>query len=596
MALLKEAYFSQSNNFKLRLEYTYTQSQEDNDTTIVETLKMVSLNGYSGGGSANSVTGYIGGTTSSDIVGRASSIGKNATITLGSRTYKITHNNDGSFPNTNYFARIDCAWNGVGRAEVSGTLTSSNISKINRASTWDKSLISIANIEDSFELQLTKYVSDYYNVVEVRNNNNTILVKTINDVVNGSSVTFTTNELNTIYTMDNNGNQLPLRFFLDLKTYTSSAKTTQIGATQRLTCEAYIVNGEPTATYTIVEQDSKVVSFLGSDTSDKIIQNASDLLFTITPSAKNGASISNVKVNDTNATKSGNNYIFSVTNITTGTFNIVVTDSRGLSTPYQVTKSVLEYIATKINSNWTIPRESQTSSNLVLTATIDCYSSTINGVQNTPIVQYSVDNSNWATIPSSSYTFANNKVTISNLHLNNLINYQTSGVFYLKVSDLVSEANDNKDVAVGIYTFAKSDRKVRINGTLEIADRNGQNRKNIMTYIDNKNNYSTTSEQVIGIYNNKPLYRRVITGTKVSGTNLQISASWVSDIDTLVRFDGTLRSLSNYDYPLQRYENSSMYVNLNMNRVEKYISVNSSTGNYSNGSVVITIEYTKTTD
>lgn len=122
---LKESTFSGSggSHFKARLEYSYTQDQVNNKTTITYILKMVSQDGWSGSGAANSITGYIGGTSSSDKVGNASKIGVNSTITIGSRSYTITHNADGTFPSQSYSARIDCGWNGVNRADISGTLS-----------------------------------------------------------------------------------------------------------------------------------------------------------------------------------------------------------------------------------------------------------------------------------------------------------------------------------------------------------------------------------------------------------------------------------------------------------------------------------------
>ena len=242
-----------------------------------------------------------------------------------------------------------------------------------------------------------------------------------------------------------------------------------------------IVNANPTATYTVAEQDAKVIELLGSSSTTKIISNASDLLFTITPTALKYATISSVYVNGSQATKSGNNYLITLNNVSTNTFSIVVNDSRTNTTTYTLTKTLLSYVAVNIHSDWSIVRTSQTSSDLKLNAIIDCYSSTIDGNTNTPIVQYSIDNTNWITI--SSYTFNDNKITITNYVMNNLISYQDAGTFYLKVSDLLTTHQDNKQVSVGIYTFAKSDRKVRINGTLEIADANGQNRKEIRDLI-----------------------------------------------------------------------------------------------------------------
>ena len=348
-------------------------------------------------------------------------------------------------------------------------------------STWKQSLLSISNIESAFTLPINKYVSSYYNVVEVRNSNNTILVKTINNAVDGTSITFTSSELNTIYTMDNNRNQLPLVFYMDLKTFTNSSKTTQIGTTQRLKCEAYIVDGEPTATYTIVEQDAKVISLLGSG-STKIIKNASDLLFTITPTALNGAIISNVKINDVNATLNGSDYVLNITDLTTGTFNIVITDSRKLTKTYTATKTLLDYIACQINT-WSIERETQVSSNLKLNANVSVYNDTIDGNTNTIVVKYSIDNENWTTIPSSSYSITDNVLTISNLNLSNIVPYTSTTTFYLDISDLLSETKENYQIAKGIETWSAGENDIQVNGELYIADEEGQNEHPVREYI-----------------------------------------------------------------------------------------------------------------
>lgn len=455
-------------------------------------------------------------------------------------------------------------------------------------SMWNSSLLSIPNITQSFQLPITKYVSEYYDVVEIRNQNNQTLIKTINNATNNTSVTFSSSELNTLYTMDNNRNQQNIRFYMDLKTYTNSSKTTQIGTTQRLTCDGYLVNSEPTATYTVVEQDANVISLLGSSTSTKIIKESSDLLFTITPTTKNGALVSSVKVNGANATLSGNNYILNATNITTNTFNIVVTDTRNYSTTYTITKTLLDYMAIKINS-WTSPRASQTSSNLVLTADITCYSSTIDGNTNTPTVQYSTDNSTWTTISSSSYTFTNNKITISNLTLSNLIPYQQAGKIYLKITDLLTSANDNNDVAVGIYTWAIGDRKARLNGTLEIADSSGNNRINITQ------KYKANNEMLIGYWidgnNTKKVYRTVITGTSTSN-GVKTYSTGITGLSTLVKFYGVYANM----YPIPYATDTAgftieMYMNNNGSVSIKYGSAITS-----GIPIRIVIEYTKTNE
>ena len=341
-------------------------------------------------------------------------------------------------------------------------------------STWNTSLLSLANVQTAFTLPINKYVSEYYNVVKVTNGNATQVIRTINNANNGDSITFTSSELANLYVIDNNANQLPLVFYMDLYTYTDSNINHQIGTTQRLKCEAYIVNGEPTLDATLVEQDAKVIQLLGSATSNKIIQNASDLLFTITPTATKGATIKNAKVNDIYATKSGDNYVLNLTDITTGMLVVTATDSRNLQGTMIIHKTMLEYIACKINT-WSIERATQVSSDLVLNANVSVYNGTIDGNTNTIVVKYSIDNENWTTIPSSSYTITDNVLTISNLTLSNIIPYTSTTTFYLDISDLLSETKENYQIAKGIETYSWGENDLQVNGAIYVADEEGNN-------------------------------------------------------------------------------------------------------------------------
>lgn len=382
-------------------------------------------------------------------------------------------------------------------------------------STWASSLLSIPNVEGSFTLPINKYVSDYYDEVKVTNIQSTYTVRTITNAYNGQSITFTSSQLNDIYILDNNRNQLPLIFYLDLRTYTNSSKTTQIGQTQRLKCEAYLTNSNPSISATLEEQDENVISFLGGSSANKIIKNASDLLFTITAITYKSATIKNVKITydgiekyATYDSQSGK-YLLNLTdisNVSTGLFNIVATDSRNLqSTGLVIAPTVLDYIALKINSGWTIERITPISSDFKLNAVIDCWSSTIDNTQNTPTVQYSIDNENWTTISSSSYTFADNKITITNLTIENLMSYQDYGKFYLKVTDLLGSSQDNKDISRGIPTFSYGNTDLQVNGDLIVADEDGNNPvyfNNINSGLTNilcndKTNIQTTAEQTL---------------------------------------------------------------------------------------------------
>lgn len=394
----------------------------------------------------------------------------------------ITHNNDGT---------LTISVGGTLSAVISGSTRTADISQVSvamptipRSSTWNSSLLSIPNLSSSFTLPITKYASSFYNVVEVRNSNDTTLIKTISDAKSGTSYSFSSSERNTIYTIDNNANAYPLIFYMNLTTYTNSSKTTQVGDTQRLKCEGYLVNGEPTATYTIEEQDAKVISFLGSSTSNKIITNASDLLFTIVATPQNSATIKSVTINGKSATlSSGTTYTYRTNNITTNTFNIVITDSRNLTTTYTEAKTKITYTACKINT-WSVARETAISSNVVLNASISCNSaSTLDGQTNTKVVRYSKNGTSWTTIPSSSYTLSNNKITITNYTISNYAVYTSSAKFYLDVYDVLTESKENKTIARGLPTIYYGSTDFGVNGSLYIADSTGDNKKEIRDLI-----------------------------------------------------------------------------------------------------------------
>lgn len=107
------------------------------------------------------------------------------------------------------------------------------------------------------------------------------------------------------------------------------------------------------------------------------------------------------------------------------------------------------------------------------------------------------------------------------------------------------------------------------------------------------NSYSTT-EQVIGTWiDGKPLYRKVFTGTKTSGTPLQFS---ITNFNQLINAFGYITVNDNgtyYTYPIPYYETSTAYIRFQIN---SGVRLYSSNGTFINGEVTMVVEYTKTTD
>ena len=114
-----------------------------------------------------------------------------------------------------------------------------------------------------------------------------------------------------------------------------------------------------------------------------------------------------------------------------------------------------------------------------------------------------------------------------------------------------------------------------------------------------------TVEQKVGTWiDGKPIYRMVITGTKVSGSDLLIS-NIQTNVKQILFYYGVLTATSSsgnkLNYPLSYYEGSSnnhhssfnIYP-LSNNKLEFRLS--GTTSIYNNGDVTAIVFYTKTTD
>lgn len=138
----------------------------------------------------------------------------------------------------------------------------------------------------------------------------------------------------------------------------------------------------------------------------------------------------------------------------------------------------------------------------------------------------------------------------------------------------------------------------------DLAQLNTTNKDNLVGAINEvlsndttKGSYST-NETVVGTWiDGKPIYRKVINATKISGNTLLIPINDLN-IDTIF-FDRThsyivTTSAIVYPFPYNYANTSDTYTACE--RDGNNIKINSSEGAYSNGQIILVIEYTKTTD
>lgn len=110
--------------------------------------------------------------------------------------------------------------------------------------------------------------------------------------------------------------------------------------------------------------------------------------------------------------------------------------------------------------------------------------------------------------------------------------------------------------------------------------------------MDKLENYST-DEKLIGIWNGKPLYRKVIEFGNLPNNNLKEVSHGISDLDFVVNLTGASSNGDTYMSLPRIHTTSSLSIVLEINKDKVIIY---SQYDFSAYTGYVTIEYTKTTD
>lgn len=503
MATLKTANFSGSNgsHFSIRLDYSLTQNQTANTSKIVYSLYFITDKYGSGYGSA--VNGYINGVN----VGSTTSIGKNSTIKIGTKTETIEHNSDGT-KSVSYSASMSGPWAGLGSASLSGTLA---LPKIDRLATLDESSLPTL-ITDESSIKFS-----YSNPAGFKVKPVITITQSASNGFEGDYITsspYTWNWLTTdankkiVYDIVKTSPNATAR--LKLNTYDSNGNF--IGSTVSSTTIPFtLVNCSPTISLTCTEQNTKVKDIVGSKLI--LLNNVSSLKVDAAVSTKKGATATEVLIQGKKVSSP-----YSTTFVVSGNagnykVNASVRDSRQLIvTNTSSTYQLVDYRPVSIDA-YKFKRENPTSSKIKLNAEITYWGITLNGTANEPTISYSTDGSTYTTIPSSAYLIdnTNHTITIYDYEVTSL-DYQSQGTYYLKVVDKFTEDKENQIVTRGIPTTEKGEHDFQVNGDLFLADESRQNKaplnvsgkvsKNLFnkdTMVEFKNGYRLYTD---GTFNN----------------------------------------------------------------------------------------------
>lgn len=328
-----------ANYITLRYSWTAgTQNIASNYTPVSWKLQLISSNSTANINSTASkdysVTTDGSKKTGTNTVG----LSGGATKTLASGSKNIYHNSDGtktfSYSFSQEFA-ITYSGESVGTKSGSGTGTLDTIPRKSVLGT-----ISNFTIGSAINIPITKYYSGFTDTLTIKLGSTTI--KTISNITNGYDVSFTTAELNNIYSLLPSATKGTFTF-----TLTTKSGDTTIGTSSKTATGSINANIKPSiSSVSIAEAVAGINAQFGG-----YVQNQSKIKGTITAAAGNGSSISAYKT-----VINGNTY--STSTFTTAalktsgsnTYTVTVTDKRGRTATTSGTFNVIAYSIPQIST------------------------------------------------------------------------------------------------------------------------------------------------------------------------------------------------------------------------------------------------------
>ena len=326
--------------------------------------------------------------------------------------------------------------------------------------------ISSFTFGNAINIPITKYNSGFYDVLTISVGGTTI--KTVNGIVNGDDITFTSTELNNIYAKLPSATKGTVTFKLTTKT-SSSGST--VGTSTKTATGTIPSSVKPTISgITLAEATSGLASKFGA-----YIQNKSKITGTVNASAGSGSSISAYKTTINGSSYTAKTFTTGVLKTSgTNTITTTVTDKRGRTATYSTTFTVLAYskpaISTfkveRCNADGTLNDEG-----INFKVTVKSNITALNNKNDsTYLLQYKLSSvDTWTTIGTtlSGYSVNTNWV-VTNIALNIDNVYD----FRLTVSDYFEEVPKSFNVAESftLMNFGADGHSMAIGGVAEEPD------------------------------------------------------------------------------------------------------------------------------
>lgn len=229
-----------------------------------------------------------------------------------------------------------------------------------------------------------------------------------------------------------------------LTLYTYDSDGVQIGtSTGTLTVRCDENKCKPTISATIIDINTTTIALTGNN--NKIIKNYSNAQITYTINARNNATLSSKKVNNSNLGDSP----FVINNVNTNIFNIIALDSRGFSSALTITKTLIPYVP--LNFTFNVLRTSGIGSEIKINFKGNYFNGNFGVETNTLELFWKYKENNGDIIDGGNFVlnqdykisnnqfYSGNGTNMSNIILSStLFNYQNTYTIYLYGKDKLS--------------------------------------------------------------------------------------------------------------------------------------------------------------
>lgn len=395
----------------------YFENTSDGGTFTSRTRLYFALNG-----------GVIKDTTS-EITGP-----RNGSVSIASGSTQIDHNSDGT-KSINFHALVQSATLGI-KGEISGTFTLNTIPRTSSVSGGS------GNIGGETEISVSRASTSFTHTLRYAFGS---LSGTIATGV-GDSYTWT----------------IPTSFYdqiLDSKTgigtiYCDTYNGTTLIGTKSTQFTATVTedSSRPTVSATLTDINETTKALTGN--ASKMVKGKSTGQLVITSSVKNSATIKSVTVNGTNV-----GAVASITktyaNISTASFTIVTTDSRGfINTSCVLNPSYVDYVPLTLNT--TIFRPQPTGTEIQMTYSGNYFNGSFGAKQNSMGMEWHYrvkGSSDWIKGGIITPTISGNTISEKTISLGTGFNYQTAYEFYIYAQDLLTSFSTTIPVSVGMPVF-----------------------------------------------------------------------------------------------------------------------------------------------